>query len=335
MLRKFGIWAMVLFACLVTAGPASAADTSFYQGKTLTIIVPYSTGGGHDALARLVAPYMKKSLGVARVKVVNKPGGGGLIGDNAVYNSSPDGLTIGLISTSGVLDQILNEDGREFNMSHYTILGAPDFSPHVLIAQPDGPYKSFDDLLGVKKPLTVLADGKGGLEYVLSQVVFNIFNIPHQIVAAYKGEHNVQGAFATGQGDLTFLAIAHVVELGNSNRPLMLVSDEDYSGLPNVPTVMQLAKQHGVSEKNLDMLKTLSQAMFTAMLAVGPPGIPADRAQALRKAFKQAAQNPDYQAQARKIHDVPQYTSGRQMKDAIEALLKYGDEIRQLTEQKD
>ncbi|MCL6592696.1 MAG: hypothetical protein K6T31_01850, partial [Alicyclobacillus sp.] len=60
-------------------GADAASGYVFYQGKTLQIIVPYAPGGGYDQWARLLAPYLQKSLHLAKVEVVNAPGGGGLV----------------------------------------------------------------------------------------------------------------------------------------------------------------------------------------------------------------------------------------------------------------
>src|SRR5690242_14809133 len=94
--------ALTLTAGLAACGTSNASSagssdggSSFYSGKTLTVVVPYGPGGGYDQWARILSPYLKKYLGVSEVKVQNVPGGGGLIGTNQIYSAKADGLTIG------------------------------------------------------------------------------------------------------------------------------------------------------------------------------------------------------------------------------------------------
>lgn len=324
---------VLIGAVLCMLGATHAfADTSFYEGKTLTIIVPYSTGGGHDTIARLLSSYMQKYLGVSQVKVENKPGGGGLVGDNAVYNSSPDGLTIGVIDTGGVFAQILNQPGVDFDMSKYTILGSPDFSPHVFLGHPDGKYSTFADVLNSKSPVTVLATGKGGASYELTTLILDAFNVPHKMVAAFKGEHNVVSTFLAGQGDLVVPAIHYLGELGDKVHPLMLVSNTKYSKLPTIPAMAAEAKKANISQTNAKLLQTLSNTMFTDVLVVAPPGVPAAREKALNDALQKAVADPAYRKAARKQHDVPQYTSGAEMKQSLETLISDSGTIRNLVQ---
>lgn len=321
--------ALLLGLCAV--GQASAA-TSFYHGKTLSVIVPYSPGGGHDTIARLLAPYIAKYVGASRVKIINKPGAGGLIGDNAIYQSKADGLTIGVIDTGGIFSQIRKQPGVDFDMTHYTILGVPDFAPHVFMTRPGGEYQTFSDLLNAKKKVVMLATGRGGASYELSDIILDALNIPHKMVGGFKGQHQVIATFLAGQGDLDNTALHHIMDLGNKVNPILLVSNSGYSKLPNVPYLSEELKNVNISSSRKELLRTFARTLFSDVLVVGPPSIPKARTQALDAAFKKAVENSDYQAAARKAHDVPKYTSGATIKAALAQLVnKDGPEIRRLT----
>ncbi|MCL6637426.1 MAG: hypothetical protein K6T26_05715, partial [Alicyclobacillus sp.] len=115
-----------------TSTASASSGYEFYKGKTLQIIVPYSPGGGYDQWARLIAPYMQKYLGVAKVEVVNVDGGGGLVGTNQIYAAKPDGLTIGDTNAGGdVFDQISKAPGTNFDVSKFSWIGRPDDDPHI------------------------------------------------------------------------------------------------------------------------------------------------------------------------------------------------------------
>jgi hypothetical protein len=108
----FFLLAMNIFPCKSLAAP-------YYQGKVLTVIVPYSPGGGYDRMARVLAKYLPKYLpGAPNVIVQNMPGAASMIGTNYMYNQAkPDGLTIATIARSSAFSQLVKSPGRLFMSS--------------------------------------------------------------------------------------------------------------------------------------------------------------------------------------------------------------------------
>jgi tripartite-type tricarboxylate transporter receptor subunit TctC len=108
-----------LIALVLAAGPAAAAAD--FSGKKITVIVPFSEGGGTDGYSRLMAPYFEKHLpGHPTVLVVNRPGGGGLTGVN-YYDATakPDGLTVLALSTSALMNYALGDKRARFDMKDF------------------------------------------------------------------------------------------------------------------------------------------------------------------------------------------------------------------------
>lgn len=97
--------------------PAEAASADF-AGKTISIIVPYTEGGGTDLYARLFVPYLRKHLpGTPAVVIRNMPGGGSIMGSNRFHaTAKPDGLTIVATSSSTLVAQLLAGKKREFDV---------------------------------------------------------------------------------------------------------------------------------------------------------------------------------------------------------------------------
>src|SRR4051812_37396165 len=86
-----GIIAALAMSTLTAA--AEDSEQAFFSGKTVRLVVGFGPGGGYDLYARMLAPYLAKSLG-ATVIVENRPGAGGLLALNVVYVSPADGLTM-------------------------------------------------------------------------------------------------------------------------------------------------------------------------------------------------------------------------------------------------
>src|SRR5882724_12104676 len=88
------ILAMLLVAVATTAATTAQAQ---YPDRPVTLIVPWGAGGGTDATARIIAALMEKELGQP-VNVVNRTGGSGVVGHQAIASAPPDGYTIGMIT---------------------------------------------------------------------------------------------------------------------------------------------------------------------------------------------------------------------------------------------
>ena len=98
-LRKAGFVFGVMLALAAPVSPGAAQDPeqAFFSGKTVRFVVGFGPGGGYDSDARMLAPYLSKTLG-ATVIVENRPGAGGLVALNGLYISPPDGLTMMIVN---------------------------------------------------------------------------------------------------------------------------------------------------------------------------------------------------------------------------------------------
>lgn len=292
----------------------SQSAASFYKGKTLQILVPYSPGGGYDQWARLLAPYLQKYLGVAKAEVVNVPGGGGLVGTNQIYNAKPDGLTIGDTNAGGdVFDQIDGAAGMKFDVTKMTWLGRPDNDPHVIAVHMKGPYQSFSDLEHAKTTIKALATGKGSSDYNAAVITFNAFNVPYTMVAAFSGSSQEKATFLSGNGDTISLSASDVAHIPNQAKVVVLQSSKPFDKLPNTPTVVQLAQQVGLSQDKINALQAMTGIMDLGHAFIAPPGIPADRVAFLRKAFQEAMSDPGLVAAAQKAKLYVGYESGDEL----------------------
>jgi tripartite-type tricarboxylate transporter receptor subunit TctC len=297
-------WLAAVVALFSLAGlPAAAADSS-YQGKTLTIVVPYGPGGGYDTWARLAAPYLKQYLSAAEVKVENRPGGGGLVGTNTVYSAKPDGLTIGDTNAAGdVFAEMAKAPGVHFQTAKFNWLARPDNDPHIIAVHPSSPYKTFDDILALKGGKTVLkclATGRGSSDYNSAVVAMNAFQVPFLMVAAFKGSHAEKATFIAGGGDTISVSASDIAQLGSKARVVVLTASEPFAKLPGIPTVVQAAEKHKLPAKTIEVLKIMSSVMDMGHAFFAPPGVPADRLAALRGAFAKTFQNKEFLAKAAK-----------------------------------
>ena len=153
-------FASVLRAFALAAALCGASAMAAYPERPITLIVPWGAGGGTDATARIIASLLEKELGQP-VNVVNRTGGSGVVGHQAIASATPDGYTIGMITV-------------EIAMMHWvglTTLAPTDFIPIAVVnfdpagvnVRADAPYKSVKDLLAAVKanPGKFKASGTG------------------------------------------------------------------------------------------------------------------------------------------------------------------------------
>lgn len=315
----------------------SFASNSFYHGKVLNIVVPFSAGGGHDQWARMIAPYMKKYLDLKQVKVEDEPGGGGLIATNDVYSRKPNGLSIELASPGAIFAQIFQMPGVKFDMTRFSILGSIAYNPYVFLARASGPYQSFSDLINSKRKVIALATGKAAASYQITNVVLTAFNVPHKMVTGFKGEHGVVATFQSGDGDMFGSTAPHLRDLGSVVTPVLFVSNRAYKGYYHVPTVLDVLKRKNINlgEKKAAALRSLANLMFSDIEVIAPPGVPQARMRALEKALKQTVNTPSLKKIAEKGNHTPRYTSGRKLRKAIDNMLKYKKTFQELNASSD
>src|SRR4051812_10271517 len=137
-------------------GTAHAA----YPERPITLIVPWGAGGGTDATARIIASLLEKDLGQP-INVVNRTGGSGVVGHQAIATAPPDGYTIGLITVE--IGMMHWQGLTDLSGASYTPIGLVNADPAGLQVRADAPYKDVKDLVAAIKanPGKFKASGTG------------------------------------------------------------------------------------------------------------------------------------------------------------------------------
>ncbi len=137
-------------ACLTTAALALGSFAALAQsGRTVKIVVPYPPGSGPDITSRLMAEQISRMQNVSMV-VENRPGGGTLIGTEAVMRAEPDGNTLLLVANSFVVNPALKPQPYDVSGSFDPVCQLAT-TPMVLVVQGSSPYKKLDDLIGAAR----------------------------------------------------------------------------------------------------------------------------------------------------------------------------------------
>jgi tripartite-type tricarboxylate transporter receptor subunit TctC len=127
---KSRYWATIILCVTVVAlAPAlplqAQTSKNFYEGKTITFLVGSSAGGGTDLTARVIARHIERySPGKPRIDVANKPGAGGMIAANELYNlKKPDGLSISTLNTGSLFATATGNEAIKFDLQKFIWVG--------------------------------------------------------------------------------------------------------------------------------------------------------------------------------------------------------------------
>lgn len=288
------VFAAAAAVALATPPAAAQGGADFYKGKTVTYIVATAAGGGYDAYGRLVADFMQKSLPGSTFVVRNMPGAGHIIGANAIYNARPDGLTMGTFNTGLIYSQLVGREGIRFDLTKMSWIGKAASEPRVFVIHSGSPIKSFKDLREAKGPINFATSGVGSASYVETKILSEALGLPIKIIAGYSGaedlmamrRNEIAGIIGSRSSFEEFVKNGYgryIAQIGGTEK--------------DVPQLSGL-----VTDPDGKALVALIQSQGEiARLTAGPPGIPADRLQALRTAYRKALDDPDLQARAKKL----------------------------------
>src|SRR5437764_638118 len=152
--KNFGWIAATLLTLVCNAAQAA------WPERPITLIVPWGAGGGTDATARIIGSLLEKELGQP-VNVVNRTGGSGVVGHQAIASAAPDGYTVGMITVE--IAMMHWQALTELNGASFTPIGLVNTDPAGLQVRADAPYKNVSDLVAAVKasPGKYKASGTG------------------------------------------------------------------------------------------------------------------------------------------------------------------------------
>jgi tripartite-type tricarboxylate transporter receptor subunit TctC len=303
-------------ALLAGALPVRADSVEeFYRGKQLQILVGAEVGGGYDINARLVARHIGRHIpGNPSVLPVNMPGGGSLRATNFVYNVAPrDGTAIGAPSRAIVSMPLMGVEAAKYDPTKFGWVGSVTNEQSVCIALTTASVHSWDDLL--QRKVIVGGSAPGSDTYTNAVMLRNLLGAQLELVPGYPDGKAVQLAMEKGEvdaecGSYSSLKTEQPAWIRDKKVSfIVLIGLERHSDLPNVPTVMELAR----SEHQKAVFKIILAQQEAGRPLLAPPGLPADRLRALRQAFDETVKDPEFLADAKRIGLEVNPASGEQL----------------------
>ena len=220
---------------------AGCGRSSEYPSRPLTMIVPWAAGGGTDAVARVVASLIEKELG-RPVTVVNRTGGSGVVGHQAIAGGAPDGYTIGMITAE--IAMMHHQGLTELSASSFAPLGLVNFDAAAIQVRADSPHRTLADLLqairGNPHKLKASGTARGGIWHLALAGLLDDQRLPPDGVVWIPSSSNAAALLDLVAGGVDFVVGSHpegrsLIDAGKV-RSLAVLDDTPSALYPAVPT---------------------------------------------------------------------------------------------------
>jgi tripartite-type tricarboxylate transporter receptor subunit TctC len=278
----------LLSACLAALILFTSGNVlSAYPTRPITFIVPWGAGGGTDSVGRMLATLLERDLGKP-VNVVNRTGGSGVVGHNAIANAAPDGYTIGIITAE--ISMMHHQGLTQLSGASYTPLGLINNDPAAIQVRADSSYRNLADLLTAIQvnPGKLKASGTahGGVWHLSLYGMLRDLKIDPRTVAFVPSVSNAAGLLDLVAGGVDMvpgsLPEARALIDAGKVRSLVVMDPKPPALFPNVPTLKQAVGSEWTS------------GAWRGIAA--PKGLPKDIEQRLTIAVKKAYESKAFKA---------------------------------------
>jgi tripartite-type tricarboxylate transporter receptor subunit TctC len=306
---------------LVPAGLRAETTADFSKGKVVHLVVGYPPGGGYDVFARILAQVVPRHLpGNPAIIVQYMPGAGSLTATNYLYSSAEkDGTVILAPSNSIAFAPLQGINGAKFDPTRFNWIGSPSKETGILIVWHTTPVDTIQDLRS--REITLGTSSANATSSFYGRVLNSTLGLKMKLIRGYPG--SVDSYLAMERGEVDGYAAAFWNSL-KSTKPdwlrdrkvklLVQFGAESNPELAGVP----FARDFAATEDDRTLLDVANAPLAFGRPFVLPPGVPADRVAAWRKAFSDTYHDPVFIAEAVKQQIEIDPSSGEEMQGIIQ-----------------
>jgi tripartite-type tricarboxylate transporter receptor subunit TctC len=330
----------ILGLVVLLTGSRAQADSvaDFYRGKQVTMVIGYGPGGGYDIYGRMMAKYIGKHIpGNPTVIVQNMPGAGSMRATNYLYEVAPkDGTFIGTFARNMPLIGLLKSNPNiRFDPRKFTWLGSPSTygdDAYILWARKDTRFKTVEDVRRDEEPRIILgATGEGGTGNDISLLLKDVLGLKIKLIPGYADSGAINIAIERKELDGRFVGLSSLSStkpdwLGTDSivRPLLQFARRTrHPDYKDVPTARELAPD----ARALALIEIAEMPYILSKPFAAPPGVPADRAEALQKAFMAAVADPEFVKESTRLGIDISPIDAEGVNDLLERLSKAPPEL--------
>jgi tripartite-type tricarboxylate transporter receptor subunit TctC len=294
--KRLGLKTVIASATLVCV--SAAAHAQGYPNKPIQLLVPFAPGGTTDIVARVIAEPLGKALGQSIV-VVNKAGGGGVVGANETAKAAPDGYMLGMATVSTTAANPAINPKMPYNAAtDFTPIINIAATPNVIAVNPSFPAKDYKGFLAELKKSpgkhAYSSSGTGGIGHLQMELYKSLSGtfVTH---IPYRGAGPALNDTVAGQVPMTFDNIPSSLPFIQSGRlvPIVVAAPQRLAVLPNVPTFKEVG------------LEPVNRMAYYGIY--GPKGLPKDIVDKINAGVRKALEDP---AVRKRIEDTGSFIIG-------------------------
>ena len=334
--KILSLYLLLFLAWGFGTSPKVWAQTEFFKGKTVRIVVGFTPGGFYDRWSRLLARYMGRYIpGNPEFVVQNMPGAGSRIAANYLYNvARRDGLTIGTINKNLFFDQLIGTKEVRYDWSKYNWLGTPELPPDVFYMRSDATFNSLEDIKIDSTPPKCGSTGRSSSGFLIPALLQQAAGIKFKMVLGYQGGRQID--LAVERGEVVCRAMSMSAHMGREpflswhkkgfDWHLLQTREKRLPQYPDIPSIFEIAKKYGASKENIELIRLAAVTNFGKPFTA-PPGVSAERVAILRKAFTSALRDDQAIAEGKKLRMEVDMLTGEQVQKMAKDVLSMSPEI--------
>ena len=332
----------LVFALFVLWPNDGSAQDTYYQGKTIRLIVGSTAGSTYDAYARLIGQHWGKHIqGNPTIVVQNMAGAGSQIAANYIYTAAkPDGLTLGSVIPALYFNQLAGKKEVQFDWSKFTFVGSPDRSINLLYIRADSPFKTIHDLRSAAEPPKCSATGTGTVGHYFPRLMEETIGTKFTVITGYQGGPEMDLALERNEVQCRALTLAawfsgdiyRKWRENNFVRVLVQAGNKRDERLAQVPLISELMEQHKTPEAGRRLARVVLASGELGRPYVGPPGIAAEIVKALRDSFARMTKDTEFLADAKKRNMDIEFTAAEELESlSMEVVQQPAEVIQRVT----
>ncbi len=320
----------IFFAAIFSSAsglPCSEAGAQspeqFYRNKNIDLVIGYTPGGGYDAYGRTVARHMGKHIpGSPNVVPRNMPGGGSRTAAAHVYSvAAKDGLTIGLVDQSLVLQQAVDDPTIRFDLKRFNYIGNAASDSNMVALWHTTGIKTVED---AKKKESIIGSTGPNTTSIIPLTMNRVLGTKFKIIFGYPGANEMNMAQEAGEieGQASKpwgswkATRPNLIKEGKINF-IVQVALKKASDLPDVPLLIEFA----TNEDDRNLLKLLSAPSTVGRPFFTTPDTLKGRVEALRLGFDATMKDPDFLEEAKRQGLDIEPSSGADLEKVVNDIL--------------
>jgi tripartite-type tricarboxylate transporter receptor subunit TctC len=289
----------------IAIAPALADPVvDFYTGKTISLYIGFTQGGGYDTYARTVARFLGKHIpGNPTIVPRQMPGAGSLAATNYLYNVAPkDGTALATADQALPVNEFVDDPAVRFHSDQFNWIGNANADVNIMLTWQASGIKTIDDARAREVTMGATAPAPN-TSALYPRLTNTMLHTKIKIVTGYPGGADIDLAMERGELDgrgsnawATLKATRPEWVRDQKVNILMQIGLARAKDLPDVPLLTELVK----AGDDAALVKLLSATTAIGRPIFSTPNVPADRVAALRRAFDATMTDPDFLAAAQK-----------------------------------